>query len=170
MREPKEWENYELVARHLLEEFADHFGLGRVEGKQLVSGESGANWEIDAKAFQTESETFLVVECRRYSTQRLKQEDVAALAYKIVDTRGAGGILVTPLPLQEGAAKVAEATNIAHVILRPDSTTTDYFMRHMNWVFVGVAEKYPIRVTDAVSIKITRADGTVETREFGDAI
>ena len=30
----KDWERYEQAAQYLLNEFASHFGLGRVEGKR----------------------------------------------------------------------------------------------------------------------------------------
>ncbi|HEY4243701.1 MAG TPA: hypothetical protein VGM88_28005 [Kofleriaceae bacterium] len=46
----KGWESYEQVSRFLLDQFADRFGLERVEGKQDVIGlRSGTSWEIDAK-------------------------------------------------------------------------------------------------------------------------
>ena len=32
------WESYEQVAAYLLDVFADRFGLGKVEGKQVVPG------------------------------------------------------------------------------------------------------------------------------------
>ena len=43
----KKWETYEEVATYLLNEFADKFGLSRVEGKQQLKGIE-TNWEIDA--------------------------------------------------------------------------------------------------------------------------
>jgi hypothetical protein len=49
------WQSYEQVGQFLLEQFARHFGLGRVEGKQLVRGASGTNWEIDAKAVKADT-------------------------------------------------------------------------------------------------------------------
>lgn len=74
-------------------------------------------------------EGFIIIECRMYTTSKLKQEDVGALAYRIIDTGAAGGIVVSPLGLQEGAAKVAAAENIQTVYMDEDSTTTDYFLR-----------------------------------------
>jgi len=70
----KAWQTYEDVARHLLDTFARGFGLGHVEGKQLVAGRD-TTWEIDAKAVRLGDDGFLVVECRRYTTTRLSQED-----------------------------------------------------------------------------------------------
>ena len=71
--ETKKWESYEEVAQYLLNQFAENFGLGTVEGKQIIPGQSGTNWEIDAKGLITEGEGFLIVECRRYTTSRLKR-------------------------------------------------------------------------------------------------
>jgi hypothetical protein len=43
------WANYEEVAQFILNAMAKHFGVGRVEGKQVVPGASGTESEIDAK-------------------------------------------------------------------------------------------------------------------------
>jgi hypothetical protein len=46
----KRWESYEEVATYPLSQFAQEFGLDRVEGKQEVGGRrSDTTWEIDAK-------------------------------------------------------------------------------------------------------------------------
>ncbi len=45
----KRWKTYEEVAQFLLNRVADQFGVGRFEGKQVMPGESGTTWEIDAK-------------------------------------------------------------------------------------------------------------------------
>ena len=48
------FEQYEQVTAFLLNEFAAHFGLGRVEGKQIIHGSrSGTNWEIDGKGIRS---------------------------------------------------------------------------------------------------------------------
>jgi hypothetical protein len=122
------WRTYEEVAQHLLNEFAVQFGLGHVEGKQIVPGESGAGWEIDAKGVAVNGEGFVIIECRRHTTSKLAQESVAGLAYRITDTGASGGILVAPLDLQSGAKKVAGHSNIQHVILDPSSTTKEYVL------------------------------------------
>jgi hypothetical protein len=121
------WETYEQVAQHLLNEFADRFGLSHVEGKQTVHGNlSRTDWEIDAKGIRENNGGFIVVECRRHTTSGISQEQLAALAYRIIDTGARGGIIVSPLNLQEGAKKVAAASGVNHVILNADSTTKDY--------------------------------------------
>ena len=43
------WRTYEKVAAYLFNPHREHFGLERVEGKQLLVGETGSPWEIDAK-------------------------------------------------------------------------------------------------------------------------
>ena len=44
------WKDYEAVARFLVHDLREKLGLERVEGKQKIAGESGTEWEIDAKA------------------------------------------------------------------------------------------------------------------------
>jgi hypothetical protein len=145
------WKTYEEVAQHLLNEFAEKFGMSKFEGKQSVNGlKSATKWEIDAKGVKEDSDIFLIVECRRYTTSKQSQEKVGALAYRIHDTKAAGGIIVSPLGIQEGGLKIAKAENIQEVILNPDSTTTDYFMRYLNNFFIGMSER--IKVRDSVTV------------------
>lgn len=165
---PKAWKNYEDVARHLLEHFANHFGLGRVEGKQLVPGDSNTEWELDAQAVRADGEGILIVECRRYLRSRLTQEEVGGLAFRISDIGADGAILVSPLDLQTGAKLVAESAGIQHVTLRPDSTTTDYLMRHLKDVFVGVSDTLRVRLKEAIHIRIDREDRSIGERRIGD--
>ena len=163
--DPRKWRSYEEVAQHLLNEFADRFGLGRVEGKQIVPGASGTNWEIDAKGVCARGEGFVIVECRRHIKSKIKQESVAAIAFRIVDTGAAGAILVTPLGLQYGARKVAEHSKIVHVTLNPNSTTTDYIMKFLGQVFVGLQGKVGLKTR--VKIKVIKNGKITETREIG---
>ena len=156
----KTWQSYEEVAQHLLNQFACQFELGRVEGKQLVPGESDTEWEIDAKGVSKNGEGFLIVECRRYTTSRLNQESMAALAFRIQDTGANGAIIVSPLDLQAGAKRVAAHANIQHVILGPKSTTADYVLRFLNQIFVGLTET--ISVKESISIKTVRNGEAVE--------
>ena len=139
----KDWERYEQTARYLLNEFATHFGLGSVEGKQIVPGESGTKWEIDAKGIKIDGEGFLIVECRLWKS-RQSQEQVAALAYKISDTGARGGILVTPVDLQRGGRKVAEYEGIHRVILDKESTTEAYVIEFFGKVTMGFTESLVI--------------------------
>ncbi|MFF0065880.1 hypothetical protein ACFYRC_30925 [Streptomyces sp. NPDC005279] len=144
---------------YLLDQVAAKLDLDRVEDKQKVIGErSGTEWEIEGKGVKVGDEGFVIIECRRYTTSKLKQEAMGGLAYRIIDTGAAGGIIVSPLGLQEGAAKVAEAENIRTVHMDENSTRTDYMFNFLNEVFVGVSDT--VRVTETVTI--TRADGTQE--------
>jgi len=152
-KQEKHWETFEEVARYLLNQMADRFGLERVEGKQPVTGlRSGATWKIDAKGIKVgEREAFIIIECRRFTTSRQKQEHVAGLAYRILDTQAEGGILVSPLGLQAGAAKIAEAENIISVLLDENSTPTNFIMQFLNNVFFGVEEMHyseEIKITE----------------------
>jgi hypothetical protein len=111
----KPWETYEQIAAYLLNRLAKEFGLGlkSVEGKQKVKGQR-TSWVIDAKGVAEDGKGFFIVECRRYTSKKSKQnqEQAGALAFSIIDTRAAGGIIVSPFGVQEGAAKIAAAENI----------------------------------------------------------
>lgn len=139
----KAWENYEQVARYLLDKFADEFGLASIDGKQKIPGKSGTSWEIDAKGVLADKETFLIVECKRYTKGKIEQAKVASLAFQITDTGAEGGILVSPLGLQEGGQKIAAATKIIEVKLDPDSTYEDYFISFMNKGFSYLRMEMP---------------------------
>lgn len=159
----KPWQSYEEVAQYLLNQFAKHFQLGYVEGKQIVPGESGTEWEIDAIGVRDQEEAFLIVECRRYTKSRLNQESMAALSFRIQDTGAQGGLVVSPLELQSGAKKVAEFANIQHVTLDPKSTTSDYIMKFLNQIFVGVSDT--VSVTDSVHIQVIRDGKVIDERK-----
>lgn len=139
----KPWENYEKVARYLLNKFAHEFELASVDDKQKVPGKSGTSWEIDAKGVLADGETFLIVECKRYTTGKIDQSTVATLAFQITDTDAEGGILVSPFGLQEGGKKIAEATKIIEVKLDPDSTYEDYFISFMKKGFAHLRMEMP---------------------------
>ena len=91
-----------------------------------------------------DAEGFVVVECKRHKT-RLPKRKLTHLAYSILDTKGAGGIIVTPLDLQAGAKKIAAAENIVPVKLDPESTTKQYVMAFLDRVFVGKAASDELR-------------------------
>lgn len=164
--EAKKWRTYEEVAQHLLNEFASHFGLGRVEGKQLIPGASTTQWEIDAKGIVADGEGVFIVECRRHTTSKLHQEAIAGLAYRIIDTGASGGILVTPLDLQVGAKKVASHAGIHHVILNPDSTTTQYVLSFLNNTFVGVSDTCNIMLKESLTIEVFQDGKVIERHHY----
>ena len=114
-------------------------GLARVEGKQEVAGlKSGATYEIDAKGVREGREGFVIIECRRYTKSKMNQGKLGALAYRIQDTGAKGGIIVSPLGIQQGAAKIAAAENIISVRLDPNSTPTEFAFQFLKKVFVGL--------------------------------
>ena len=131
------WLTYELAARKVLADLRQILGLKSIEGKQSLHGASGTDWEIDAKAWRKGNDGFVVVEVRRHTSSGVKQEAVAAIAYRIQDLGGSGGIIVSPLPLQEGAQRVAASTDIAHVLLSPDSSPENYLAEFMGRRFLG---------------------------------
>jgi hypothetical protein len=134
------WRTYEETATYLLDQFASRFGLSHVEGKQnLVGMESGTSWEIDAKGICQDGEGFIIVECRRYTTSKLNQEAIGGLAYRIIDAGAKGGIVISPIGLQEGAKKVAISRNIKSVRLTPESTPFEYVLSFLNEVMVGLS-------------------------------
>jgi hypothetical protein len=148
----KAWKTYEEVAQYLLNQFAEHFKLGSVEGKQIVPGKSGTDWEIDAKGVNGDGDGFFIFECRRYTKSHMNQESMAALAYRIQDTGAEGGFVVSPLEPQSGAKKVAKYSNIKHITLDPKSTTSDYIMKFINQFLIGRSET--VSITDSLDIKL----------------
>jgi hypothetical protein len=157
------WRTYEQVAVYLLNQFADTLGLERVEGKQRIIGNiTTTKWEIDGKGVKINNEGFLVIEIRRRTKDKLEQEAVAAVAYRIQDVGADGGIIVSPLGFQEGAAKVARAENILEVHMDEDSTTTEYMLRFLDKAFIGTTDVAAI--TDEIAvIKVAEAHSTCQT-------
>jgi hypothetical protein len=138
--EPTAWEGYEEVARYLLEKLSDTLGLGleRVKGKQKLVGKSGMEWTVDGKGVKTEDGAIIVIECKRYPTSRVEAEEVGGIAYRISDVDATGGIIVTPIGVQAGGAKIAEYEGIQIVQLDADSTlTAGYLLRFLDRIVVG---------------------------------
>lgn len=151
------WLEYEDLARKVLADMRYVLGIATVEGKQSLDGKSSATWEVDAKAWREGIEGFLVVEARRHTTAGLKQEDLAAISYRIKDVGAAGGIVVTPLPLQRGAKAVALSEGIAHVRLTAESTTERYLAEFLGRRFIGVSAVDSIHLSDSADAKTIRA-------------
>lgn len=153
--ENRKWKDYEEVAIYLLNQVASALGLEQVEGQQKVVGNrSGMEWTIDGRGIKSGGEGFVIIECRRYTTSRQKPEQMGGLAYRIIDTGAQGGIVVSPLGLQEGAAKVADAENIETIHMDENSTRTEYMFRFLSNVFLGLTETASAK--DEISIEITR--------------
>jgi Zn finger protein HypA/HybF involved in hydrogenase expression len=160
----KKWETYEEVAAYLLNQFASHFGLSRVEGKQKVPGQrSGTDWEIDAKGVREGNQGFIIVECRRYQMSKQNQGRMGSLAYAIIDTGAEGVIIVSPLGLQEGAQKIAQAENVVAVRLDPDSTPQSFSMQFLNKIMIGTSGT--LNLSGEVQFKVGKSC-TVCGKEF----
>jgi len=158
------WESYEEVGTYLLNQFAVKFGLDRVEAKKNIHGHrSGTSWEIDARGIRQGNDGFVIVEFRRYTKSRQNQEKMGGLAYRIVDTGAKGGLIVSPLGLQEGAEKIAVAENIVNVILHENCDRHEYMMKFLNKVMIGVHDV--IRMTETVEIEVKDNDGKISRRK-----
>lgn len=151
------WIIYEDVARKVLTDMRSILGISTVEGKQTLDGKSLATWEIDAKAWREGNEGFLVIEARRHTSSGLKQEDLAAISYRIKDVGAAGGIVVTPLPLQKGAKAIALAEGIAHVRLTAASTNERYLAQFLGRKFIGLSAVESVRLTDSADVMVIRS-------------
>lgn len=164
---PKKWMSYEEVATYLLDEVAHHFGLGRVEKKKMVAGRSGTDWELDATGWSKDGTKFFAIECKRHTKTGISQAITGSLAWAIRDTGAAGGILVSPLGLQSGAKKVAKDAGIVEVVLRPDSTTTEYLLQFLNRIHVGLVDTVTASVGESITIILKDVDGNVvDTRNL----
>lgn len=155
----KRWKTYEEVAAYLLNQLAGHFGVGRFEGKQVVAGDSGTEWEIDAKGCTDGGGRIIVVECKRHTKSGISQAITGSLAWTIQDVDADGGILVSPLGLQEGAKKVASKANIVEVVLNQDSTTTDYMLSFLNQIHIGISAT--LHITGHLVAELRDKDGNV---------
>lgn len=148
----KSWKTYEEVAQFILGELADHFELGRVEGMQSLSGSTGTDWQLDAKGVSVNGEGIVLIECRRYTNSRIKQKDMASIAFQINDIGAIGGITVSPLPPQRGAAIIAAQNKIVHMELSPSCTTTNYIVGFMGNVFAKTTDA--IQAVDFCELEI----------------
>jgi hypothetical protein len=61
------------------------------------------------------------------------------------------------LPLQDGAKKVAEANNIIHVQLGPDSTSENFASAFFSRIFVGLSDQ--VGISDDVTAVLVDKDG-----------
>jgi hypothetical protein len=142
------WLSYEELATYLLNRMAKEFGLESVQGKQKIQGKRcGTSWVIDAKGIIEGGGGFFIVECRRYTTSKQNQEKVGGLAYRILDTGANGAILVSQMGLQEGGEKIAAAENILSVELDENSTPTDFALKFLNKLYLGITMRSKATMT-----------------------
>lgn len=138
--------------------------MSEVEGKQKVIGkQSGTEWEIDAKGVRIGDSSIVLVECRRYKS-RLSQEALAAVAYRVIDAGAAGGITVSPLPLQKGAALVAKAGKIEHVQLQRDSTHEQWVATIGAIVHIGITEVVNLSIHEKLEVIVRDRSGNIVDR------
>ncbi|MFI2284517.1 hypothetical protein [Nocardia beijingensis] len=152
-----EWETYESLAVFLLDKIGSMLGLERVEGKQKLIGEVGTGWEVDGKGVRVDGGGIVVIECRRHTASKMKQEAVGGFAYRIRDLGAAGGIMVSPLGLQRGARLIAEKEGITEIRLEPDSTRTAYVLRFGGSAVIGApAAHTKIDVSSTAAAEVIR--------------
>ena len=154
-----DWQIYESAASIAVEMLRTHLGIQNVEGKQRLDGVSGVTWEVDARAWCSKSEKFVVIEARRHTTSGIKQKDIAALALQIQDLGAKGGIIVSPLPLQKGAKVLAERYDIEHVVLHSDSTPERMLAEYMGRRF------HLVELVEEISVSTTLIGGELNTEQ-----
>ena len=153
-----DWLIYEEASRKVLADMRDTLGISAVEGKQTVAGQSLTDWEIDAKAWCNNGENFLVVEARCHNSSGLKQEALAAIAYRIKDVGAAGGIVISPLSLQSGAQAIAAHEGVLHIQLTPESTSETYLAEFMGKRFIGVSVIESVTASDSADAVVTHSE------------
>lgn len=159
-KETELWKTYEEVARKVISDLRHELDVADVATKQKLTGASGATWEIDGRATCEGEEGFLVVEARRHTTSGQKQEHLAALAYRIQDLGGTGGIIVSPLPLQSGARIVAEHARILEITLTDDSTPENYMATFLKKTFHHATVGSGVAFGDRVTAHVYKPEGT----------
>jgi len=150
----KESERYEQVTRAILEQCREQLGFKEVRPKSKIPGKTGTRWEIDATCYRVESEGMILVECRRHTTRKIDQEQVAGLVFRIRDTGAEGGLVVTPLGFQEGAELVAKACKVTMATLNPNATEREYVLRIAEQLFIGVSAVGASAVPGGVTVTI----------------
>ena len=109
---------------------------------------------------------FVILECKRYK-DRVEAEKLEALAFRITDAGAAGGIVVSPMGLQEGAAKIAASQNIVTVQLNCEANQYEYVLRFLKDVMIGVRCQIKATATATVE-KGTRESPTRVVPELED--
>ncbi len=151
----KEWRNYEKAAVEIIGQLARELGLSHAQLDEKLVGASGAEWKIEGRGVRAEDGATIIIECKRYTTKKLEQELLAGLAFRIQDTGSAGGIVVSPLGLQEGALKVAAHTNIISIEMDKDATIENFVLKFLNKIMIRATEH--LGIGDEAIITVRRA-------------
>ena len=91
----------------------------------------------------------------------MKQEQLGGFAYRIKDVGASGGFIVTTMPLQRGAKRIAEREGIVPITIDPASTTEDYVAQFLNDVRVGMTDHVAISGESLTIRSIDAASGRV---------
>ncbi|MCK4392863.1 restriction endonuclease [Candidatus Bipolaricaulota bacterium] len=129
---------YEEATKAILDALREHLGLSSVQGEVRYEGKSGTGWKVDASCYRQEDGALVLVECRRKTTRRVPQEEMAGFAFRVGDIGASGGLMVTPIGYQEGAKIVAKAARIGLATLNPDATDTEYVLAIAGRLFRGL--------------------------------
>ena len=151
-----EWQTYEEVSKYIIDKFSSKFGLKKVKGKQKLVGASGTEGEVDAFGIREDKESTVIIEARRYTSSKQNQEKLGSLAYRIIDLGADGGIIVSPLGLQRGAEKIANANKIVSVELDADSTINAFTVRLFGDLFIGVPSAKIVVTGYPPTVRITK--------------
>jgi 2-polyprenyl-3-methyl-5-hydroxy-6-metoxy-1,4-benzoquinol methylase len=100
----------------------------------------------------------VVVECRRYTTSKIKQSAVAALAWTITDVGASGGIIVTPIGVQTGGQIVANSADIQIIHLDANATPTDFRIEFLEKVVIGASANLHATATLTAEVEFARPD------------
>ena len=148
------WAEYEKNVTLLLNKLQIFPEVTELQEKIKVRGQkTKLLWEIDAIAFLQSGE-FWIIECRQLSSSRIKQEHVAAIAYRKCDLGAIGAITASPQPLQRGARIIAETENLKHIVLEKESTSERYILKFLNDVFIKRSESLGIGIFERAYIKV----------------
>lgn len=151
----RESDHYEAVTRQILHNLREHLGLDSIRGKAKYAGHrSGTKWEIDGTCYRAATGTFVLIECRKYTEDRVKQGEVGDLAYRIADVGADEGLIVTPIGFQEGARLVARAERIGLVRLNAEATESDYVLEIAGQLFSGFSLYENVAGKDSVLVSV----------------
>ncbi len=104
---------------------------------------------------------FFIVECKKHK-KRLDTDKLDAMAFRIIDSGADGGIVVSPMGLQAGAAKIATSQNIVSVHLNRDAKEFEYVLRFLKNVMIGVRDfiNFQDKATAVKVLAPTQPEGT----------
>lgn len=106
-----------------------------------------------------------MVECRRYTTSKDNQRNMGGLAYTIKDTGAGGSIHISPLGLQEGAARLAACENIVEVLLNANATPEEFRMKFLGHLKIGLLERVSVKMETSLRVIHRDKDGNVLSDE-----